>query len=110
MYYDELISRERNDRINKIIRLIQEAEAKGEIINKTTLQKANLGSPATLGRELSKIGDEGEQLITFDKHKLTFRMNKNWKKAKNIKTDSMMNYGSLGILKSLLNQYQNTQN
>lgn len=76
MYYDESISRERNDRINKIIRLIQTAEAKNEIINKTTLQKEDIGSSATLGRELSRIGDEGEQIITFDKHKLTFRMKK----------------------------------
>ena len=44
MYYDESISRERNDRINKIISLIQKAEAKNEIINKTTLQKEDIGS------------------------------------------------------------------
>ena len=108
MYYDESISRERNDRINKIIRLIQKAEAKNEIINKTTLQKEDIGSSATLGRELSRIGDEGEQIITFDKHKLTFRMNKNWKSAKHIKIDSLSDYGSLGIMKSLLEQYKNT--
>ena len=108
MYYDESISRERNDRINKIIRLIQKADAKNDIINKTTLQKEGIGSSATLGRELSKIGDEGEQIITFDKHKLTFRMNENWKSAKHIKSDSLLDYGSLGIMKSLLEQYQNT--
>ena len=108
MYYDESISRERNDRINKIIRLIQKAEAKNEIINKTTLQKEGIGSSATLGRELSKIGDEGEKIITFDKHKLTFRMNTNWKSAMHIKSDSLLDYGSLGIMKSLLEQYQNT--
>lgn len=108
MYYDESISRERNDRINKIIRLIQKAEAKDEIINKTTLQKEDIGSSATLGRELSKIGDEGEKIITFDKHKLTFRMNRNWKSAMHIKSDSLLDYGSLGIMKSLLEQYQNT--
>lgn len=108
MYYDESISRERNERINKIIRLIQKAEAKNEIINKTTLQKEGIGSSATLGRELSKIGDEGEKIITFDKHKLTFRMNRNWKSAMHIKSDSLLDYGSLGIMKSLLEQYQNT--
>ena len=108
MYYDESISRERNERINKIIRLIQKAEAKNEIINKTTLQKEDIGSSATLGRELSRIGDEGEQIITFDKHKLTFKMNKNWKSAQHIKSDSLLDYGSLGIMKSLLEQYQNT--
>lgn len=108
MYYDESIGRERNERINKLIRLIQKAEAKDEVINKTILLKENLGSSATLGRELSKIGDMGEQIITFDKHKLTFRMNKDWKNAKNIKIDSTLDYGSLGIMKSLLNQYQNT--
>lgn len=108
MYYDESISRERNERINKIIRLIQKAEAKSEIINKTTLQKEDIGSSATLGRELSRIGDEGEQIITFDKHKLTFRMNKNWKSAKHIKIDSLSDYGSLGIMKSLLEQFKNT--
>lgn len=108
MYYDESISRERNERINKIIRLIQKAEAKNEIINKTTLQKEGIGSSATLGRELSKIGDEGEKIITFDKHKLTFRMNRNWKTAMHIKSDSLLDYGSLGIMKSLLEQYQNT--
>ncbi|MBR2289720.1 MAG: WYL domain-containing protein, partial [Clostridia bacterium] len=108
MYYDESISRERNDRINKIIRLIQKAESKNEIINKTTLQKEDIGSSATLGRELSKIGDEGEKIITFDKHKLTFRMNRNWKSAMHIKSDSLLDYGSLGIMKSLLEQYQNT--
>lgn len=108
MYYDDSISRERNERINKIIRLIQKAEAKNKIINKTTLQKEDIGSSATLGRELSRIGDEGEQIITFDKHKLTFRMNKNWKSAQHIKSDSLLDYGSLGIMKSLLEQYQNT--
>ena len=108
MYYDESISRERNDRINKIIRLIQKAEVKNKVINKTTLLKENLGSSATLGRELSKIGDEGEQIITFDKHKLTLKMNENWKSAKHIKSDSLLDYGSLGIMKSLLEQYQNT--
>lgn len=108
MYYDKSISRERNERINKIIRLIQKAEAKNEIINKTTLQKEGIGSSATLGRELSKIGDEGEKIITFDKHKLTFRMNRNWKSAMHIKSDSLLDYGSLGIMKSLLEQYQNT--
>lgn len=108
MYYDDSISRERNDRINKIIRLIQKAEVKNEIINKTTLQKEGIGSSATLGRELSKIGAEGEKIITFDKHKLTFRMNKNWKSAKHIKSDSLLDYGSLGIMKSVLEQYQNT--
>lgn len=108
MYYDESISRERNDRINKIIRLIRKAEVKNKVINKTTLLKENLGSSATLGRELSKIGDEGEQIITFDKHKLTFKMNENWKSAKHIKSDSLLDYGSLGIMKSLLEQYQNT--
>ena len=108
MYYDESISRERNERINKIIRLIQKAEAKNEIINKTTLQKEGIGSSATLGRELSKIGDEGEKIITFDKHKLTFRMNTNWISAMHIKSDSLLDYGSLGIMKSLLEQYQNT--
>lgn len=108
MYYDESISRERNERINKIIRLIQKAEAKNEIINKSTLQKEDIGSSATLGRELSRIGDEGEKIITFDKHKLTFRMNKKWKSAKYIKIDSLSDYGSLGIMKSLLEQYKNT--
>ena len=106
MYYDDSISRERNERINKIIRLIQKAEAKNEIINKTTLQKEDIGSSATLGRELSKIS--GEHIITFDKHKLTFRMDNNWKSAKHIKVDSLLDYGSLGIMKSLLEQYQNT--
>ena len=108
MYYDESISRERNERINKIIRLIQKAEAKNEIINKSTLQKEDIGSSATLGRELSRIGDEGEKIITFDKHKLTFRMNKKWKSAKHIKIDSLSDYGSLGIMKSILEQYKNT--
>ena len=78
MYYDESISRERNDRINKIIRLIQKAEAKNEIINKTTLQQEDIGSSATLGRELSRIVDEVKQIITFHNHKHTFRLNKTW--------------------------------
>lgn len=108
MYHNGNLTRERNERINKLIRLIRTAEAKNEIINKTTLKHAELGSPATLGRDLALIGDEGEQVITFDKHKRTFRMNKNWKKAKHIKIDPMTDYGTLGILKSLLNQYRNT--
>ena len=108
MYDNGNLTRERNERINKLLRRIQRAEAKGEIINKTTLKYAELGSPATLGRNLALIGDEGERIITFDKHKRTFRMNKNWKKAKHIKIDPMTDYGTLGILKSLLNQYRNT--
>ena len=108
MYYNETLSAERNARINKLIRLILTAKAKGEIINKTTLKNAGLGSPATLGREMALIGDEGEQIITFDKHRLTFRMNKDWKKAKHITADSMRDYSTLAILKSLMNQYQNT--
>lgn len=108
MYHNENLGRERNERINKLIRLIRTAEAKNEIINKTVLKNDKLGSSATLGRDLALIGDEGEQVITFDKHKRTFRMNKNWKKAKHIKIDPMTDYGTLGILKSLLNQYRNT--
>ena len=107
MYFNENLGPERNNRINRLIRRIQTAESKNEIINKTTLKNESLGSPATLGRELALIGDEGERIITFDKHKLTFRMHPDWKNAKHIKIDSM-NYVSLGILKSLLNQYQNT--
>ncbi len=107
MYLNENLSAERNNRINKLIRRIQIAEVKDEIINKTTLKNEGFGSPATLGRELALIGDEGEKIITFDKHKLTFRIHPEWKNAKHIKIDSM-NYVSLGILKSLLNQYQNT--
>jgi predicted DNA-binding transcriptional regulator YafY len=108
MYYNETLSAERNARINKLIRLILTAQARGEIINKTTLKNADLGSPATLGRELALIGDAGEQIVTFDKHQITFRMNKDWKKSKHITVDSMRNYTTLAILKSLLNQYQNT--
>ena len=107
MYFNKNLSSERNNRINKLICRIQMAEAKNEIINKTTLKNEGLGSPATLGRELALIGDEGERIITFDKHKLTFRMHPEWKNANHIKIDSM-NYISLGIFKSLLNQYQNT--
>lgn len=108
MYHNENLGRERNERINKLIRLIRTAEAKNEIINKTTLKHTELGSPATLGRDLALIGDAGERIITFDKHKLTFKMHKDWKKAKYIKIDPMTDYGTLGILKSLLNQYRNT--
>lgn len=108
MYYNKKISAERNARINKLIRMVQTAQAKKEIINKTTLKNAGLGSPATLGRELALIGDEGEQIITFDKHKLTFKMNENWKKSKNIKMDTFQDYTILAVLKSLMNQYQNT--
>ena len=108
MYHNENLGRERNERINKLIRLIRTAEAKNEIINKTTLKHTELGSPATLGRDLALIGDAGERIITFDKHKLTFKMHKDWKKAKHIKIDPMTDYGTLGILKSLLNQYRNT--
>lgn len=108
MYHNENLGRERNERINKLIRLIRTAEAKNKIINKTTLKHTELGSPATLGRDLALIGDEGERIITFDKHKLTFKMHKDWKKAKHIKIDPMTDYGTLGILKSLLNQYRNT--
>lgn len=108
MYHNENLGRERNERINKLIRLIRTAEAKNEVINKTTLKHTELGSPATLGRDLALIGDAGERIITFDKHKLTFKMHKDWKKAKHIKIDPMTDYGTLGILKSLLNQYRNT--
>lgn len=108
MYHNENLGRERNERINKLIRLIRTAEAKNEIINKTTLKHTELGSPATLGRDLALIGAAGERIITFDKHKLTFKMHKDWKKAKHIKIDPMTDYGTLGILKSLLNQYRNT--
>ncbi|MBQ9239215.1 MAG: WYL domain-containing protein [Treponema sp.] len=108
MYHNENLSAERNNRINRLIRLVQQAEAKGESINKTTLKDAGLGSSATLGRELALIGDAGEKIIIFDKHKLTFRMHPDWKKAKHIKIGSMQDYGTLAILKSLLNQYQNT--
>lgn len=108
MYHNENLGRERNERINKLIRLIRTAEVKNEIINKTTLKHTELGSPATLGRDLALIGDAGERIITFDKHKLTFKMHKDWKKAKHIKIDPMTDYGTLGILKSLLNQYRNT--
>lgn len=108
MYHNENLGRERNERINKLIRLIRTAEAKNEIINKTTLKHTELGSPATLGRDLALIGDAGERIITFDKHKLTFKMHKDWKKAKHIKIDPMTDYGTLGILKSLLNQYRST--
>ena len=108
MYHNENLSRERNERINKLIRLIRTAEAKNEVINKTTLKHTELGSPATLGRDLALIGDAGERIITFDKHKLTFKMHKDWKKAKHIKIDPMTDYGTLGILKSLLNQYRST--
>ncbi len=108
MYHNENLGRERNERINKLIQLIRTAEAKNEIINKTTLKHTELGSPATLGRDLALIGDAGERIITFDKHKLTFKMHKDWKKAKHIKIDPMTDYGTLGILKSLLNQYRNT--
>ena len=109
MYYvNENLSKEQNERINKIIRMIQKAESKDEVINKSTLKNSGLGSPATLGRVLAYISDEGEKIITFDKHKLSYRMNKDWKKAKHIKTDTGINYDILGILKSLLNQYKNT--
>ena len=108
MYYNRSLSNERNARINKLIRLIQSAQAKGDIINKTTLRNAGLGSSATLGRELSLIGDEGEQIITFDKHKLSFRMNENWKSAEHINIDAFQDYTILAVLKSLINQYQNT--
>lgn len=108
MYHNENLGRERNERINKLIRLIRSAEEKDEIINKTTLKHTELGSPATLGRDLALIGDAGERIITFDKHKLTFKIHKDWKKAKHIKIDPMTDYGTLGILKSLLNQYRNT--
>lgn len=108
MYYDKSISRERNNRISKIIRLIQKAETKNERINKTTLLRENLGSSATLGRDLAKIGDGGDEIITYDKHKLTFRMNNGWEKKDHIKIDTKLDYCALGIMKSLLNQYQNT--
>ena len=112
-YFNDNLSKEQNERINKIIRMIQKAESRNEIINKTTLKNSGLGSPATLGRTLAFISDSEtketkEKIITFDKHKLTYRLNKDWKKCEHIKTDSGMNYNLLGILKSLLNQYQNT--
>ncbi len=115
-YFNDNLSKEQNERINKIIRMIQKAESRNEIINKTTLKNSGLGSPATLGRTLALISDSvdkeyretKEKIITFDKHKLTYRLIKDWKKCKYIKTDSGMNYNLLGILKSLLNQYQNT--
>ena len=63
------------------------AETKNERINKTTLLRENLGSSATLGRDLAKIGDGGDEIITYDKHKLTFRMNNGWEKKDHIKID-----------------------
>ena len=108
MYYNQSLSAERNARINKLIRLVLEAQTRGGVINKTTLKNAGLGSQATLGRELAMIGDEGEQIITYDRHQLTFKMNKDWKKSKHITTGSTRDYSTLAILKSLINQYQNT--
>ena len=64
MYHNENLGRERNERINKLIRLIRTAEAKNEIINKTTLKHTELGSPATLGRDLALIGDAGERIAS----------------------------------------------
>lgn len=49
MYFNENLSAERNARINKLIRLIQNADAQGETINKASLKDTGLGSPATRG-------------------------------------------------------------
>ena len=110
MYYNKTLSEHRNNRLNKIIHLIQKAEERNEIINKTTLKHANLGSTITLARDLSLLSNRnepGDSIITYDNKQRTYRMTPGWKKNQYIKTNAT-NYESLSILKSLLNQYQNT--
>ena len=105
MYYNEIFSREQNRRINKLIKLIHIADERNETINKRTLKSANIGSPATLQRALSYIQDEG--IIEYDEHKHTYKMYEGWQGNIHIKNETV-SYHAIGILKSLLNQYQNT--
>ena len=105
MYYNETLGREQNKRINKLIKLIQIADERNETINKRTLKSASIGSPATLQRALAYIQEEG--IIEYDEHKHTYKMYEGWQENNHIKNESV-NYHAIGILKSLLNQYQNT--
>lgn len=105
MYNNETLTREQNRRINKLIKLIQIADERNETINKRTLKTANLGSPATLQRALKQIRDEG--IITYDEHLHTYKRGEDFK-SNNHMNKKGINYHAIGILKSLLNQYQNT--
>lgn len=105
MYNNETLTREQNRRINKLIKLIQIADERNETINKRTLKTAKLGSPATLQRALKQIRDEG--IITYDEHLHTYKIGEDFK-SNNHMNKKGINYHAIGILKSLLNQYQNT--